>query len=67
MEHGHNSFLKPSNNEVADRVAAGEFAFGVADTDDYSVAFKGGKPVRPSPSGRSVVGWSCFCFGELIH
>ena len=34
-----------SNSEVRRRVAAGDFAFGVADTDDYSVAFKQGKPV----------------------
>jgi iron(III) transport system substrate-binding protein len=34
-----------SNNEVGIRVAAGDFAFGIADTDDYSAAFRQGKPV----------------------
>jgi iron(III) transport system substrate-binding protein len=34
-----------SNNEVGTRVAAGDFAFGIADTDDYSAAFRQGKPV----------------------
>jgi iron(III) transport system substrate-binding protein len=34
-----------SNGEVKRRVAAGEFAFGLADTDDASVAIKEGKPV----------------------
>jgi iron(III) transport system substrate-binding protein len=34
-----------SNSEVKDRVAAGEFAFGIADTEDFQVAFRKGKPV----------------------
>lgn len=34
-----------SNGEVKRRVAAGEFAFGLTDTDDASVAIKDGKPV----------------------
>lgn len=34
-----------SNGEVKRRVAAGEFAFGLTDTDDASVAIKEGKPV----------------------
>lgn len=35
-----------SNGEVKRRVAAGDFAFGLTDTDDASVALKEGKPVR---------------------
>lgn len=34
-----------SNGEVKRRVAAGEFAFGLTDTDDASVAIKESKPV----------------------
>ena len=34
-----------SNDEVVNRVAAGEFAFGVADSDDFEEAFKERKPV----------------------
>lgn len=34
-----------SNGEVKRRVAAGDFAFGLADTDDASVAVNEGKPV----------------------
>lgn len=34
-----------SNGEVKRRVAAGEFAFGLTDTDDAAVAMKEGKPV----------------------
>ncbi len=34
-----------SNGEVRRRVAAGDFAFGLTDTDDASVALKEGKPV----------------------
>ena len=34
-----------SNGEVKRRVAAAEFAFGLTDTDDASVAMKEGKPV----------------------
>lgn len=34
-----------SNGEVKRRVAAGEFAFGLTDTDDASVAMSEGKPV----------------------
>jgi iron(III) transport system substrate-binding protein len=35
-----------SNGEVKRRVAAGEFAFGLTDTDDGAVAIKEGKPLR---------------------
>ena len=34
-----------SNGEVKRRVAAGDFAFGLTDTDDASVAAKEGKPI----------------------
>jgi iron(III) transport system substrate-binding protein len=34
-----------SNGEVKRRVAAGDFAFGLTDTDDATVAMKEGKPV----------------------
>src|SRR5258708_5670414 len=34
-----------STNEVMRRVAAGEFAFGIADTDDFYTAVKEGEPV----------------------
>ncbi len=34
-----------SNGEVKRRVASGEYAFGLTDTDDASVAIKEGKPV----------------------
>ena len=34
-----------STREVRRRVAAGEFAFGIADTDDFEIAAKDGKPV----------------------
>lgn len=34
-----------SNGEVKRRVASGEFAFGLTDTDDASVSLKEGKPV----------------------
>jgi iron(III) transport system substrate-binding protein len=34
-----------SNSEVRRRVAAGDFAFGIADTDDFKIAAKEGKPV----------------------
>lgn len=34
-----------SNGEVKRRVASGEFAFGLTDTDDASVSIKEGKPV----------------------
>jgi iron(III) transport system substrate-binding protein len=37
--------LLSSNGEVKRRVASGEFAFGLTDTDDASVAMKEGKPV----------------------
>jgi len=41
----NNVKLLSSNGEVKRRVAAGEFAFGLTDTDDASVAIKEGKPV----------------------
>ncbi len=34
-----------SNGEVRRRVAAGDFALGITDTDDFNVAFQEGKPV----------------------
>jgi iron(III) transport system substrate-binding protein len=34
-----------SNGEVRRRVAAGDFAIGITDTDDFNVAFQEGKPV----------------------
>jgi iron(III) transport system substrate-binding protein len=34
-----------SNGEVRRRVAAGDFALGLTDTDDFNVAFQEGKPV----------------------
>jgi iron(III) transport system substrate-binding protein len=34
-----------STSEVRRRVAAGEFAFGIADTDDFCTAVKEGQPV----------------------
>ncbi|MCW5979709.1 MAG: extracellular solute-binding protein [Bryobacteraceae bacterium] len=34
-----------SNGEVRRRVAAGDFAVGITDTDDFNVAFQEGKPV----------------------
>ncbi len=47
-----------SNGEVKRRVAAGEFAFGLTDTDDASVAIKEGKPViavYPDQNGRGTL------------
>jgi iron(III) transport system substrate-binding protein len=35
-----------SNGEVRRRVAAGDFALGITDTDDFNVAFQEGQPVR---------------------
>lgn len=35
-----------SNGEVRRRVAAGDFALGVTDTDDFNVAFQEGQPVQ---------------------
>ena len=37
--------ITSSNGEVRNRVAAGEFAFGVADSEDFDAVFKEGKPV----------------------
>ena len=34
-----------ANSEVRRRVAAGDFAFGIADTEDFSMASKEGQPV----------------------
>lgn len=42
---GNGVRMLSSNGEVKRRVAAGEFAFGLTDTDDASVAMKEGKPV----------------------
>ena len=42
---GNDVKVLSSNGEVKRRVAAGEFAFGLTDTDDASVAIKEGKPV----------------------
>lgn len=47
-----------SNSEVRRRVAAGEFAFGLADTDDASVSLKEGKPVAmvyPDADGQGTL------------
>jgi len=47
-----------SNGEVKRRVAAGEFAFGLTDTDDASVAMKEGKPVGmvfPDAAGQGTL------------
>jgi iron(III) transport system substrate-binding protein len=45
-----------SNGEVKRRVAAGEFAFGLTDTDDASVAIKEGKPVMLVYPGQDGAG-----------
>ncbi|MCI0541887.1 MAG: extracellular solute-binding protein [Verrucomicrobiales bacterium] len=45
-----------SNGEVKRRVAAGEFAFGLTDTDDASVAMKEGKPVTMVYPGQDSTG-----------
>jgi iron(III) transport system substrate-binding protein len=42
---GNRVKMLSSNGEVKRRVAAGEFAFGLTDTDDASVAVQEGKPV----------------------
>src|SRR5437773_8589620 len=47
-----------SNGEVRRRVAAGEFAVGLTDTDDYNVARQEGKPVGvvyPDADGMGTV------------
>ncbi len=47
-----------SNGEVRRRVANGEFAIGLTDTDDYNVARQEGKPVGvvyPDPDGMGTV------------
>lgn len=47
-----------SNGEVKRRVAGGEFAFGLTDTDDATVAIQEGKPVRmvfPDADGRGTL------------
>ena len=47
-----------SNGEVRRRVASGEFALGLTDTDDYNVARKEGKPVGvvyPDKDGMGTV------------
>jgi iron(III) transport system substrate-binding protein len=41
----HGGTMLASNGEVRRRVAAGEFAFGLTDSDDVSVALRDGKPV----------------------
>ena len=45
-----------SNGEVKRRVAAGDFAFGITDTDDASVALKEGKPVGVVYPDREGIG-----------
>ncbi len=45
-----------SNGEVKRRVAAGDFAFGLTDTDDANVALKEGKPVGVVYPDRSTIG-----------
>lgn len=42
---GNGVKMLSSNGEVKRRVAAGEFAFGLTDSDDASVSIKEGKPV----------------------
>jgi len=37
--------IASSNADVVNRVASGEFAFGVADSEDFNLAVKEGKPV----------------------
>lgn len=47
-----------SNGEVKRRVTAGEFAFGLTDTDDASVSLKEGKPVAmiyPDADGQGTL------------
>ena len=47
-----------SNGEVKRRVGAGDFAFGLADTDDANVAITEGKPVRmvyPDQEGQGTL------------
>jgi iron(III) transport system substrate-binding protein len=41
----HGGVMLASNGEVRRRVASGEFAFGITDSDDVSVAITDGKPV----------------------
>lgn len=43
--HANDVKMLSSNGEVKRRIAAGDFAFGLTDTDDASVAIKEGKPV----------------------
>lgn len=38
--------MLPGNAQVRDKVASGEYAFGLTDTDDVNGAFLDGKPVR---------------------
>jgi len=55
---GNGVKLLSSNGEVKRRVAAGEFAFGLTDTDDASVAMKEGKPVGmvfPDAAGQGTL------------
>jgi iron(III) transport system substrate-binding protein len=42
---GNGVAVLSSNGEVKRRVAAGDFAFGLTDTDDANVAIKEGKPI----------------------
>jgi iron(III) transport system substrate-binding protein len=44
-----------TNSEVRRRVAAGDFAFGVADTEDFSIASKEGEPLGVGVSGSTSV------------
>ena len=45
-----------SNGEVRRRVAAGDFALGITDTDDFNVAFQEGKPVGVVYPDREGIG-----------
>jgi iron(III) transport system substrate-binding protein len=54
----HGGKLVASNGEVRRRVAAGEFAFGLTDSDDVSVALRDRQPVGfivPDQSGDGVL------------
>lgn len=54
----HGGRMVSSNGEVRRRVASGEFAYGLTDSDDVSVALRDAKPVEfiiPDQQGTGVV------------
>lgn len=56
--HQNEVSVLSSNGEVRRRVAAGEFAFGLTDTDDANVAITEGKPVElvyPDAEGQGTL------------